>query len=161
MVGLIVGDGPEMASLRELAADLGIESAVRFTGRLSHSATIAHYSLIDIFVIPRKGQEVCRHVTPLKPFEAMAMGCCLLVSDIPALAETTNWGTHGRSFTAGDSDDLANGIVALAGDPDLRAQLGEDARNYVVANHSINLPSRVILDPINAVQYRRPAAPTG
>jgi glycosyltransferase involved in cell wall biosynthesis len=159
VVGLIVGDGPAMPNLRELAADLGIEDVIRFTGRVPHSATIAHYSLIDIFVAPRQGWEVCRHVTPLKPFEAMAMGRCLLVSDIPALAETTNWGAHGRLFAVGDSDDLARRIVALARDPDLRAQLGKDARDFVVANHSTTLPRRVILDPINAARYGRPTTP--
>jgi glycosyltransferase involved in cell wall biosynthesis len=159
VVGLIVGDGPALPSLRELAADLGIEGAIRFTGRVSHSATIAHYSLIDIFVAPRRGWEVCRQVTPLKPFEAMAMGRCLLVSDIPALAETTNWGAHGRLFAVGDIDDLASQIVALARDPDLRAQLGKDARDFVAANHSTTLPSRMILDPINAARYGPPTTP--
>ena len=62
---------PELAE--ELAAELGIGDAVEFTGRVDQDRVPEHYALLDLFAIPRRNLEVCRAVTPLKPFEALAM----------------------------------------------------------------------------------------
>jgi Glycosyl transferase 4-like domain/Glycosyl transferases group 1 len=51
---LIVGDGPARAALQELAAELGIEDAVVFTGRVAQERVIEHYALLDAFVLPRR-----------------------------------------------------------------------------------------------------------
>ncbi len=45
-----------------------------FTGRVSQEQVPRHYALLDALALPRRDLEVCRAVTPLKPFEAMAMG---------------------------------------------------------------------------------------
>ena len=44
------------------------------------------YRAIDIIVVPRTDDRVSRLVTPLKPFEAMAAGRPLVVSDVPSSA---------------------------------------------------------------------------
>ena len=44
-----------------------------------------YYALLDVFVIPRVDELAARLVTPLKPYEAMAAGRPLLVSDLEAL----------------------------------------------------------------------------
>ncbi|MEV6971833.1 glycosyltransferase, partial [Hamadaea sp. NPDC051192] len=61
---LIVGDGAERERLMLQAAGLGLDDAV-FTGRVPHDEVLDYYSLIDVFVVPRKPVEVCHLVTPL------------------------------------------------------------------------------------------------
>jgi glycosyltransferase involved in cell wall biosynthesis len=39
------------------------------------------YTLIDVFVLPRRRTRLTELVTPLKPLEAMAMGIPVLTSD--------------------------------------------------------------------------------
>src|SRR5699024_4962456 len=51
---LLVGDGPVLERLKELAIELGIEEFVTFTGQVPHEEVGRYYSLIDIFVIPRR-----------------------------------------------------------------------------------------------------------
>jgi len=132
---LIVGDGPARAALQELAAELGIEDAVVFTGRVAQERVIEHYALLDAFALPRRDLEVCRTVTPLKPFEAMAMGVPVIASDLPALAEPLKSSGGGVLVPAGSEQALATAVLQLAGDDAARERLGSNARAHVVAHH--------------------------
>ena len=86
-------------------------------GRVGHDDIQAFYALIDVFVVPRTPDRVSRLVTPLKPLEAMALERCVVVSDVPALRELVIPGETGRTFTAGDPEDLARVLDDLLGDP--------------------------------------------
>ena len=117
---LIVGDGPARASLESLAGELGMGDTVVFTGRVDQSRIVDHYALLDLFALPRRDVEVCRSVTPLKPFEALAMGIPVIASDLPALAEIVSESGGGRLVQADSEDDLGAAIIGLAED-DARA----------------------------------------
>ena len=117
---LIVGDGPARASLESLAGELGMGDTVVFTGRVDQSRIVDHYALLDLFALPRRDVEVCRSVTPLKPFEALAMGVPVIASDLPALAEIVSESGGGRLVQADSEDDLGAAIIGLAED-DARA----------------------------------------
>jgi glycosyltransferase involved in cell wall biosynthesis len=129
--GLVVGDGPELEFLRMLTNELGIADRVRLTGRVPHDRVLDYYALIDVFVVPRRDLRVCHLVTPLKPFEAMAMGIPLLVSDVAALREVTAPDERGLAFTPEDPEALAVQAEKLVHDEALRRKLGEAARVWV------------------------------
>jgi glycosyltransferase involved in cell wall biosynthesis len=95
-----------------------------------------HYGLLDVFAIPRRDLEVCRAVTPLKPFEALAMGIPVLASDLPALAEIVSGSGGGRLVPAGSTEGLAEAVVELNRDPAERERLGRSGREYVLAQHT-------------------------
>jgi glycosyltransferase involved in cell wall biosynthesis len=113
---LIVGDGPERERLMRQAGDLGLDDAV-FTGRVPHDEVLSYYSLIDIFVVPRKPVEVCHLVTPLKPFEAFSTGRTVVLSDVRALARIGEQSGAAEMFTAGDEQSLAAVLIGLLKDP--------------------------------------------
>ncbi|HEY6654288.1 MAG TPA: glycosyltransferase family 4 protein [Solirubrobacterales bacterium] len=133
---LVVGDGPARAGLQSLAGELGIEDAVVFTGRVAQERVVEHYALLQAFALPRRDLEVCRTVTPLKPFEAMAMGVPVIASDLPALAEPLTQARGGLLVPAGSEQALATAILQLAGDAVAREQLGSNARAHLVAHHN-------------------------
>lgn len=135
-VALIVGDGTRRAQIEAHAAQVGAGDAVVFTGRVPHEEVLDHYALIDVFVVPRVDERAARLVTPLKPFEAMAAGLPVLVSDLPALTEIIGEGAWGQSFAAGDAQSLTEALVDLAADPQRRAQLGAAGRAWVEAERS-------------------------
>jgi len=132
-IALIVGDGPRRPVLEELARRLGADDAVVFTGRVPHEAVRDHYSLLDVFVVPRLSERAARLVTPLKPLEAMAAGVPLVTSDLPPLMELIGDGERGVAFAAGDGVALADVLADLRTDPDRRAKLAASARQWVVA----------------------------
>lgn len=129
--GLIVGDGPELAGLRNQIDSLGLTKVVVATGQVPHGEIQRYYSLIDVFVVPRRNDQAARLVTPLKPFEAMAMARPLLVADLPALVDIARPGTRGLSFTAGDPRSLAAQAAKLIDDPRLRDAFGAAGRAWV------------------------------
>ena len=138
---ILVGDGDRRKSLEQLAAKLEVEQEVVFTGSAPHSEIVEYYSLIDIFVVPRQNERAARLVTPLKPFEAMAMGIPLVVSDLEALREVVE---HDRGVVCDteNAEDLADAIERLMADQDFAAQVGEAGSSYVRAHRqwSMNGP---------------------
>jgi glycosyltransferase involved in cell wall biosynthesis len=135
--GLVVGDGPVREALQVEAGRLGLNDApVVFPGRVSRADAPAHLALIDLFVVPRTADRVSQLVTPLKPYEAMAMERAVIVSDVAALREIVRDGETGVVFRAQDPLDLADRLEPLLDDPDRRAALGREARAWVVANRS-------------------------
>src|SRR5699024_5848655 len=86
---IIVGEGETKPTLERLVHELGLEERVRFVGKQPTATIWKWYSALDIFVIPRKNQEVCRSVTPIKTLMAQANGVPVVSSDLPALREVT------------------------------------------------------------------------
>ena len=129
---LLVGDGEERAD------ELGLldHRAAIFTGRVPHAEIEAYYSVIDLFVVPRTADRVSQLVTPLKPYEAMAMQRCLVVSGVGALLEIVQEGETGRSFTPEDSVSLADVLEPLLDDQAERDRLGHNARAWVLEHRT-------------------------
>ena len=114
---VIVGDGQRRAAIEELSRSLGVSDRVHFTGSVNHDEVADYYSLIDVFVIPRTRERAATHVTPLKPFEAMAMEIPVIVSGLPALLEIAAPPHRGWAFTTDDAQSLAGVVAAVLDDP--------------------------------------------
>lgn len=128
---LIVGDGAELEKFQELVRERELEDFVRFTGRVPHAEVERYYSLVDIAPFPRLPLPVCEMVSPLKPFEALAMGKAVVASDVAALAEIIQPGVTGLLHRKGDAADLTRQLETLLDDDALRAELAEQGRNWV------------------------------
>ncbi|QKE65449.1 glycosyltransferase [Aquipseudomonas campi] len=124
---LVVGDGDELAHLREQAKRLGVSAHVCFTGRIAHADVTRYFSLLSAIALPRKPYTVCKLVSPLKPFEAMAMRVPLVVSDVDALGEIFEQGETALLHKAGDAVSLAEAMIRLAESPALRQRLADNA----------------------------------
>jgi glycosyltransferase involved in cell wall biosynthesis len=131
---LIVGDGPEGAALKRQAAGLGIDAI--FTGRVPSARVRDYHAALDVFVVPRTPDRVCQLVTPLKPVEAMASGLPVVVSGVRALGELVGDGATGLLFPPLDAGALADCLARLRDSPDLRAKLGQSARESVARDRT-------------------------
>lgn len=129
---LIVGDGARRELLEQHARDVEAGDSVLFTGRIPHDEVGQYYAQLDVFVIPRINERAARLVTPLKPYEAMALQIPLVVSDLPALQEITGDGDRGETFVTGEATSLADVLERLAGDPQRREQLAARAYEWVL-----------------------------
>jgi len=134
---LLVGDGEDRAALEAAAHDADLDDGtVIFTGRVPHDQVLDYYRLIDLFVVPRTNDRVSQLVTPLKPYEAMAMERALVVSDVGALREIVDDGVTGRTFVAEDPINLADVLEPLLDDRAERERLGGAARAWVETNRT-------------------------
>ncbi|WP_294956943.1 glycosyltransferase family 4 protein [Sulfurovum sp.] len=144
---LIVGDGAVLENIQDLVKEHSLEKYFVFTGRVPHEEVEKYYSLVDITPFPRKGQPVCEMVSPLKPFEAMAMEKAVLSSNVTALAEIVKDGYNGLLFEKDNAEDLADKLALLIDDSSLRFKLGKQSREWVIKERDWN----IISDKLNTV----------
>lgn len=71
---------------------------------------------------------------PLSLLEAMSFSLPVVVSDIPAHSDIIEKGITG--FLASDPEEFVNHIIWLIQDPQLRVEIGENARNEVINHYS-------------------------
>jgi glycosyltransferase involved in cell wall biosynthesis len=72
--------------------------------------------------------EKAARVIPNKVWQAMAAGRAVITADTPAAREVLEDGRSALLVPPGDPDALAGALIRLAGDPGLRARMGEAAR---------------------------------
>jgi glycosyltransferase involved in cell wall biosynthesis len=126
---MIAGDGPCRASLEELAGSLGIRDVVRFVGFLPDPCPAAAASEIAILASDNEG-------TPVALIEAAASGSPAVATAVGGVPDVVVPGT-GLLVPAGDHAALAEGLARLAGDPELRREMGARARAHVTGTFSI------------------------
>jgi glycosyltransferase involved in cell wall biosynthesis len=131
---LIVGDGPERGTLQRHAAQLGLDAI--FTGRVPMAKVRDYHAVLDVFVVPRTPDRVCQLVTPLKPVEAMASGLPVVVSGVRALGEIVQDKVTGLLFPPLDAEALADALQLLLGNPELRRELGANAKQWVARDRT-------------------------
>ncbi len=147
---VVVGFGPERATLERRAGDRGVE--VLFTGPLEHRHLRHLLALADACVVPSIFPEAFGMVAA----EAASAGCPPLVARHSGLAEVASGLeetyppalVHLASFTPNDADDLALRLrEILALQPVDRAALRSAARAAVVERWSWAGVSRRLLEP--------------
>lgn len=130
---LIVGDGTAFPEIREQVISSGLEESVILTGRVPHDQVASYYSLIDICPFPRRPLPVCEIVSPLKPFEALAMGKAIIGANVAAISEIIDDGNTGVLFEKGNIDSLEEGLIRLVDDKHLRQSVGAAGLEWVRA----------------------------
>ena len=117
----IVGDGPILDDLRELALHLELRNT-DFLGRLAHDEVRAVVRKSRFLALPSSWDENA----PLAALEAMALGRPLLVTATGGLVELVRNG-EGIACPVGDENALASAIRALNDDDDKCRTLGTQA----------------------------------
>lgn len=125
----VVGDGPAREGLARQAAILGIAGRVRFTGTVPHDDVPAIVAGFDIALQPR----VVDYASPLKIFDYMAAGRAIVAPDQPNIRELLAHERTALLFDPAREGALWEAVLRLAGDPALRARLGEAARAEIRA----------------------------
>ena len=85
-------------------------------------------------------------VSPLKPFEAMAMAKAVIVSNTQALSEIVEHEHNGLLYEKGDQTSLALGLARLIEDPELRATLARNGRAWVLEHRTWRAAGRVVVN---------------
>jgi len=133
---VLAGDGERRPALEAQAQKRGLTDRVLFTGRVHEDDMPAMYCGCDVFSLvtdmgPGRGEGI-----PLTPLEAAACGKPILVGNQDGSREAAEDGVSGFVLDPFDFDAIADRIVRLARDPDLRARMGKEARARVEREHS-------------------------
>lgn len=124
---LLVGDGEDEAALRNLAAKLKISDSVIFAGEQKEARPF--YLRCDIAAQPSRW-EGC----PYSILEAMAAGRAVVatnVGGVPEVLQAPENRNGGIIYRKAQANALAEHLVALAQDAELRRSLGQQARELI------------------------------
>ena len=120
---LICGRGEMWASLEQSAKDLGIADHVHFLGYRNDAPELYRSSDLFAFVSFREGLSVAL-------MEAMSSGMCIVCTRIRGNVDLIEDGVSGL-FTENSPEAVAEKILNLYSDPELRRSLGEGAAEKV------------------------------
>ena len=158
---LLVGDGSEMASLKALAASLGIEDRVQFTGWLP---SISHVNQAlnagDIGMVMRIGQQSDNFHMTGALVHNMACGLPILAARLEGVSEVIRENEAGLLFDPDNQEELVAKLRRLTLDAALRAKLGE--RSLALARELFAM-SKVVeatTQPLFELARVLPSAPT-
>jgi N-acetyl-alpha-D-glucosaminyl L-malate synthase BshA len=109
---LLVGDGPERASVEQLCRELGYYDEVRFLGKLEAVEEVL--SVSDLFLMPSESESF-----GLAALEAMACEVPVVASNAGGIGELIIHGVSGFMSNVGDIDDMSKNALYILKDDQL------------------------------------------
>lgn len=129
----VIGTGSLEEAIAERVRDLGLEDRVTLEGLTPRDEVFTYLASSDIFVSTSWGEGL-----PVAVLEAMAVGCPVILSDIPPHREVANGSSMIPLVPPGDVAGFAREIKGLIDlSPEERLALGSRCREHAVANFSL------------------------
>jgi len=122
---LLAGEGSQRADLENQAKNLGIDQAVIWTGFRADIPNLL--AAMDIYVQPSLNEGLS-----LSILEAMSAGKALIATDVGGARELLCDRNTGLLIQPGSVQALSDAMSELCANQQLRTQLGESARQYVL-----------------------------
>ena len=144
----LVGGPDEMAeSLRRKWLALGLlPERFLYAGHVAPDEASRYLSAFDVCAMPHPPTaQFSRYTSPLKLFEYMAAGRAIVASDLPAWSDVV---TDGETAVLAPPDDVrawSEAIGRLRLDRDLRARLGQRAREKALEDYTWDVRAERIL----------------
>jgi glycosyltransferase involved in cell wall biosynthesis len=125
----IVGDGPFKNELMRLVKKLSLNDRVHFEGLVPRNEMAKYYANCDIYVQPSLSETF-----PSTIREAMSVGRPVIATKVGFVEEHIINGVNGFLVLRGDIEEMANKVLLLLGDENLRLEMGARAREYAERN---------------------------
>jgi 1,2-diacylglycerol 3-alpha-glucosyltransferase len=129
---VVAGIGIERHGLEELAGELGIQDAVTFTGFIPDEDLPNIYRIADLFIIAGIAE-----LQSIVTMEAMASGLPVVAVNAMALPELVHDGENGYLFSDGNSQMIAEKVIAILTNRPVREQMSKKSLE-IIGNHDIN-----------------------
>jgi glycosyltransferase involved in cell wall biosynthesis len=138
---VVVGEGEERLNLSQRAADLGLAKNVHFIGNQSHEKTSVFFKNCLFFVLASRAEGL-----PLVIVEAMASGKAVIATAIDGIPEIIEDESTGILVPVEDPASLANALMRLYQDSDLRARLALQGQKKVFQDYAWRTIARKYLE---------------
>ncbi len=130
---IIVGDGPLKESLMFKVKSLKLESQIEFSGGVSHGETPEYLNRASVFVRPSLSEGLGSAF-----LEAMASGLAIIGTPVGGIPDFLKDGETGLFCKPGDADDIADKMIKLLKNDELRNRLADNGRRLIQEKHSWN-----------------------
>jgi colanic acid/amylovoran biosynthesis glycosyltransferase len=129
----LAGDGPMLAELKSLTAELGIVESVQFLGKMDHHEVAAWLQTLDVFVLAcKKDKRGDMDGIPVVLMEAMSQSIPVVSTQISGVPELVIHQRTGLLSAPGNYTDLAEKMALVISDGVLREQLAAGALSHVM-----------------------------
>ncbi len=128
----IVAGAGEIEQAKELAKKLGIDKNVQFLGPKSGQEKVELFATAWCFVLPSYFEGF-----PISVLEAFAAGLPVISTSVGAIPSIIKQGENGFIFTPGNVQELADSILKIGTDTDLRKSMS--ARNAELARNEFSI----------------------
>lgn len=133
----IIGEGADRDRFADLARDLGIEDQVHFLGRRSRAEVAEAMRSCAVFVLPSRYEGLgCVYL------EAMACGKPVVACRDQGIGEIIRHGRNGWLIPVDGLEELVQTLRTLLGSAQLRAQIGEAARQTILNSLTVSHQAR-------------------
>ncbi len=137
---VIAGDGDLRGELERRAAELGVAGQVCFAGKVARGEIASYFAAADIVAVPSVRDEAGNvDGLPNVALEAMAAGKPLIASRVAGLPQVVQHGVNGLLVEEKNPHQLANAILMLAHDAQMRRRFG--AASEVQVRETLNWDS--------------------
>ena len=123
---MLVGDGDERQDLEKLTNSLNLADYITFIGEVPNEEVPQYMAAADIFILPSLSEGF-----PVVIVEAMAAGIPVVVTDITGLSEIVRDGENGFLFESKNHMELAEKVLLLLQDDELRQRIAQNNRQRV------------------------------
>lgn len=136
----IIGAGPEGSLCRELINKAGLQDKIELLGAMAHAEVLQHMNDSDIFVLnARTSKQGDMEGTPVSILEAMSMELPVIATYHAGIPQVLTNQENGLLIAENDQTGLAIALETLISNENLRADLGQQARQTIVSKFGIEL----------------------
>lgn len=129
----LVGDGAYRDRYQRQAREIGIGDHVTFTGQVENPMSEGVYAAADVVCQVSRWEEVFGYVIA----EAMSSSRPLVATRVGGIPELVEDGKTGFLVERGDTQAIADRILKLIADPELRKRMGRAGREVAVAKFDL------------------------
>ncbi|MCE7070353.1 glycosyltransferase family 4 protein [Dyadobacter sp. CY327] len=124
---MLIGDGPERATLETLTAELGLQNKISFAGGLPWYKVPDLLVHCDVLVLPSKSEPWGLVVN-----EAMVCGLPVIVSkNCGCVADLVENGVNGFTFDPDNQQELETALAFFIQNPEKMAAMGQESRRLI------------------------------
>ncbi len=145
---VIAGDGPWREKLEELAKNLNLKNKIFFRRHLGPEKLLREYREADLFVLPsihdKRGDTETLGVVLI---EAMEFSIPVIATNVGGIPDVVKDGYNGLLVPEKDPDALADAIIKLIENKDLREKFTKNAKKHIEEKFSWD----AIMDKLNQI----------
>ncbi|MCG7920152.1 MAG: glycosyltransferase family 4 protein [Candidatus Thiodiazotropha lotti] len=110
---VVVGAGYAVERLKKMAAELGVEKRIIWSGWVDHNELYKYINAANIGIIPHYRSTHVDTTIPNKIFDYMACGLPVIASDSPPMKRVVEESNVGRAYQCKDGDSLRQAIIEI------------------------------------------------
>jgi glycogen(starch) synthase len=137
---VIVGEGPLKSRLLSILEAANLSGNFKFLGNVKEDMLAAIYNCADLLVLPsiQEGQGIVL-------LEAEASAKPVVAFNVGGVNEAVRSGETGLLVKGGNTDELADAVMRLLSDKNLRQKMGVNGRKFVLENYTWDICAEKML----------------